>query len=254
MLLITIPFWSNLLVRTLAIMFIIRDEGLVNDVLMWLGMIDQPITMLYTNFAILLGLLYSFLPFMVLPLYASLEKLDFRLVEAGLRSLRHAAAGAVAHHHSAVDARHRRGLPAGLHPRARRLCHAADPRRRQAADDRRPDRAAVRHRARNWPFGSAQALILMAVVLVALFFYVRNTTGEVRMARHAGRIDDQGPARLPRHGASSASCVLYVPILILMVFSFNSGKSSPIGKASACTGIGVALANEEFHSGGAQHA
>ena len=81
-LLITIPFWSNLLVRTLAIMFIIRDEGLINTVLMAMGVIDKPITMLYTNFAILLGMLYSFLPFMVLPLYANLEKLDFRLIEA----------------------------------------------------------------------------------------------------------------------------------------------------------------------------
>src|SRR5262249_45616276 len=81
-LLITIPFWPTLLVRTLAIMFIIRDEGLLNNLLIGLGVIDQPITMLYTDFAIVLGLFYSFLPFMVLPLYASLEKLDFRLVEA----------------------------------------------------------------------------------------------------------------------------------------------------------------------------
>ncbi|NEJ69569.1 ABC transporter permease subunit [Rhizobium phaseoli] len=82
-LLLTIPFWSNLLVRTIAVMFIIRDEGLINTVLMHLGLIDRPITLLYTNFAILLGLVYSFLPFMVLPIYASLEKFDFRLVEAG---------------------------------------------------------------------------------------------------------------------------------------------------------------------------
>ncbi len=88
-LLITIPFWSNLLVRTLAIMFIIRDEGLINNLLMGLGVIEKPITMLYTNFAIQLGLLYSFLPFMILPLYASLEKLDFRLVEPPTTSMRH---------------------------------------------------------------------------------------------------------------------------------------------------------------------
>lgn len=81
-LLVTIPFWSNLLVRTIAIMFIIRDEGLINSILIDLGIIDHPITMLYTNFAILLGLVYSFLPFMVLPIYASLEKFDFRLAEA----------------------------------------------------------------------------------------------------------------------------------------------------------------------------
>ena len=83
-LLLTIPFWSNLLVRTIAVMFIIRDEGLINTVLMHLGVIDHPLTLLYTNFAILLGLVYSFLPFMVLPIYSSLEKFDFRLAEAGL--------------------------------------------------------------------------------------------------------------------------------------------------------------------------
>ena len=82
-LLLTIPFWSNLLVRTLAVMFIIRDEGLINTILMKFGIIDHPVTLLYTNFAILLGLVYSFLPFMVLPIYASLEKFDFRLAEAG---------------------------------------------------------------------------------------------------------------------------------------------------------------------------
>lgn len=82
-LLLTIPFWSNLLVRTIAVMFVIRDEGLVNTLLMRFGVIDHPITLLYTNFAIVLGLVYSFLPFMVLPIYASLEKFDFRLAEAG---------------------------------------------------------------------------------------------------------------------------------------------------------------------------
>lgn len=82
-LLVTIPFWSNLLVRTIAVMFIIRDEGLINSILLDLGIIGHPITMLYTNFAILLGLVYSFVPFMILPIYASLEKFDFRLAEAG---------------------------------------------------------------------------------------------------------------------------------------------------------------------------
>jgi len=80
--LVTIPFWSNLLVRTLAIMLIIRDEGLINDTLIWLGLIDKPIVILYTNFAVMLGLLYSFLPFMVLPIYSTLERIDFRLIEA----------------------------------------------------------------------------------------------------------------------------------------------------------------------------
>ena len=82
-LLITIPFWSNLLVRTIAIMFIIRDEGLINMILISLGLVDRPVGMIFTDFAVILGLIYSFLPFMILPVYAALEKIDFQLAEAG---------------------------------------------------------------------------------------------------------------------------------------------------------------------------
>jgi spermidine/putrescine transport system permease protein len=81
--LVTIPFWTNMLIRGFAIQEMIRNEGLVNTVLMKLGVISAPIQMLYTDFAILLGMAYVHLPLMVLPLYASMEKIDFRLVEAG---------------------------------------------------------------------------------------------------------------------------------------------------------------------------
>lgn len=81
--LITIPFWTNMLIRGFAIQEMIRNEGLANTILMKLGIISAPFQMLYTDFAILLGMVYVHLPLMVLPLYASLEKLDFRLVEAG---------------------------------------------------------------------------------------------------------------------------------------------------------------------------
>jgi spermidine/putrescine transport system permease protein len=83
MFLITIPFWTNLLIRTFAIMEVIRNEGIINTILTLLGVIDEPIQMLFTDFAIALGMVYVYLPLMVLPLYASMEKLDFRLVEAG---------------------------------------------------------------------------------------------------------------------------------------------------------------------------
>ncbi|MGQ3215375.1 MAG: ABC transporter permease [Shinella sp.] len=81
--LITIPFWTNLLIRTFAIQELIRNEGMINTTLMKIGIISAPIQMMYTDFAILLGMTYVFFPLMVLPLYASLEKVDFRLVEAG---------------------------------------------------------------------------------------------------------------------------------------------------------------------------
>lgn len=80
--LVTIPFWTNLLIRTFAILEIIRNHGLVNTVLIALGVIDQPLDMLYTDIAILLGMTYVYIPLMILPIYASMERLDFRLVEA----------------------------------------------------------------------------------------------------------------------------------------------------------------------------
>jgi spermidine/putrescine transport system permease protein len=81
--LITIPFWTNLLIRTFSMQLIIRDEGLINVVLTDADLIEKPLAIIYTDFAVGLGLIYSFLPFMVLPIYAALERLDFRLVEAG---------------------------------------------------------------------------------------------------------------------------------------------------------------------------
>ena len=81
--LITVPFWSNLLVRTIAVQEVIRNEGVVNTLLITLGVIDAPLQLLFTDFAILFGMTYVYLPLMALPIYASIERLDFRLVEAG---------------------------------------------------------------------------------------------------------------------------------------------------------------------------
>lgn len=80
--LITIPFWTNLLVRTFAINQIIRNEGVLNTFLLWLGVIDAPIQMIYTDFAVFLGMTYVYLPLMVLPLFAAFDRFDMRLLEA----------------------------------------------------------------------------------------------------------------------------------------------------------------------------
>ena len=80
--LVTIPFWTNLLVRNYSWILLLRNNGLLDGALGWLGITERPISILYTPAAIMIGLTYSFLPFMVLPIYASLEELDFRLVEA----------------------------------------------------------------------------------------------------------------------------------------------------------------------------
>ncbi len=82
LLLVMVPFWTNFLVRTYAWMVILRDKGLINSLLTMAGIISEPLPLLFNQNAVILGLFYGYLPFMVLPLYASIEKLDFSLVEA----------------------------------------------------------------------------------------------------------------------------------------------------------------------------
>ncbi|MCH9695390.1 MAG: ABC transporter permease subunit [Gammaproteobacteria bacterium] len=82
LLLIVLPFWISFLLRVYAWMGLMNNYGVINNFLMWAGLIEQPIQMMYTDFAVFIGLVYTYLPFMVLPLYATLERMDLDLVEA----------------------------------------------------------------------------------------------------------------------------------------------------------------------------
>ena len=80
--LVILPFWTSFLLRVYAWLGLLRQDGIVNNALIWLGIIDTPLIMLQTNFAVYLGIVYTYLPFMILPLYANLVKLDDALLEA----------------------------------------------------------------------------------------------------------------------------------------------------------------------------
>jgi spermidine/putrescine transport system permease protein len=80
--LVILPFWTSFLIRTYAWMFLLRDTGLINSALIATGLIHEPLPMLYNSGAVILGLVYGFLPFAVLPLYATVERLDPALIEA----------------------------------------------------------------------------------------------------------------------------------------------------------------------------
>ena len=82
LLLIVLPFWISFLLRVYAWMGLMNNYGVINNLLMWLGIVEQPLQLMYTDFAIFIGLAYSYLPFMILPLYATLERMDLDLVEA----------------------------------------------------------------------------------------------------------------------------------------------------------------------------
>jgi len=175
--LITIPFWTNLLIRTFAIMEVIRNRGIVNTALMKLGVISEPIQMLYTDFSILLGMTYVYLPLMVLPIYASMEKLDFRLVEAGYdlyatrwRVLRRIILPIV-----------KPGLIAGsILVFVPSLGAYVTPRVLGGGKNLMLGNLIELQfgQGRNWPLGSALAITLLVIVMVALLFYVRTAQKE----------------------------------------------------------------------------
>ncbi|MGI9200090.1 MAG: putrescine ABC transporter permease PotH, partial [Woeseiaceae bacterium] len=84
LLLIVLPFWISFLLRVYAWMGLMNNYGVINNMLVWLGVVDQPVQIMYTDLAIFIGLTYSYLPFMILPLYATLERMDLDLVDAAL--------------------------------------------------------------------------------------------------------------------------------------------------------------------------
>jgi putrescine transport system permease protein len=82
LMLIILPFWTSFLLRVYAWVGLLKTDGVINNVLLGLGLLDQPLTLLYTDFAVYVGIVYSYLPFMILPLYSNLEKHDLQLLEA----------------------------------------------------------------------------------------------------------------------------------------------------------------------------
>ncbi|MCU0760554.1 MAG: ABC transporter permease subunit [Steroidobacteraceae bacterium] len=82
LMLVVLPFWTSFLLRVYAWVGLLKTDGVINNVLTALGLIDAPLTLLYTDFAVYVGIVYSYLPFMILPLYANLEKHDLQLLEA----------------------------------------------------------------------------------------------------------------------------------------------------------------------------
>ncbi|MEF3046511.1 ABC transporter permease [Pseudotabrizicola sp. L79] len=170
--LITIPFWTNLLIRTFAIGEILRSEGLVNSALMALGVIETPIQMLYTDGAVLVGMAYVYLPLMVLPLYAAIERFDMRLLEAGYdlyasrtQVLRNVILPIV-----------RPGIVAGsILVFVPSLGAYVTPRVLGGGKNMMIGNFIELQfgQGRNWPLGAALSMTLLVIVTVALLFYVR---------------------------------------------------------------------------------
>ena len=171
-LLVVIPFWTNMLIRTYAWMIILRANGFLNNLLLAVGLIDQPIQILYTRTAAILGLTYVLLPFMILPLYASIEKLDDRLV----RAAHDLGAGPVQAFLRVTLPLTMPGVIAGsimTFIPALALFFVTD--LLGGAESFLIGNLVHRQftQARDWPFGAAASVILTAVSLAFIFVYVR---------------------------------------------------------------------------------
>jgi spermidine/putrescine transport system permease protein len=173
--LITIPFWTNMLIRTFAIQEVIRSEGIINTLLMKIGLISAPIQMMFTDFAIMLGMTYVFLPLMVLPLYASLEKLDFRLIEAGydLYASRFGVLWRI------IIPLVKPGIIAGsILVFVPALSSYVVPRVLGGGKNLMVGNLIELQfgQGRNWPLGAALSVTLVIIVLFAMLYYVRNAS------------------------------------------------------------------------------
>jgi spermidine/putrescine transport system permease protein len=179
MLLVMIPFWTNFLVRTYALKQVLGTEGLINSALLGLGLIRAPLDLLFNEFAVIVGLVYGYLPFAILPMYASIEKFDYTLIEAandlGANArwafwrvmLPLTAPGVVA----AVVLTLVPVVGAFITPDIMgggKVEMIGTLINRQFGV------------ARNWPFGSAISLVLMALVLVGVVAYFRSGAEEGR--------------------------------------------------------------------------
>ncbi|MDY6784315.1 MAG: ABC transporter permease [Cyanobacteriota bacterium] len=177
LLLIIIPFWTNFLVRTYSWMVLLRTEGAINIGLQSLGIIDQPIFRLFTPFAVVIGLVYGYLPFMILPLYSALERFNFSLVEAAHDlgandwqtffrvilplTLRGIVAGSLLVFIPSVGAFITPDILGG----ARTLMIGSLIQNQFL-------------RSRNWPFGSVLSIVMMAVVVIPVVLYFRTLEEE----------------------------------------------------------------------------
>ncbi len=153
LLLCLLPFWVSELVRTLGWMMLLRETGIISYVLRMTGLADQPVELLYNDGAVILGLVYGGLLFMIVPLANALESLDPSVVEAGydlggLPLDRHSP-----HRHPPCDARHRRGVDHRVHADGRQFRHAGPARRQERPVVHRADLRAVHHALQLAPGG-----------------------------------------------------------------------------------------------------
>lgn len=177
LLLIILPFWTNSLVRTYAMIILLRTEGIINTILLNIGLIKAPLHMMYNNFAVMIGMLYMMFPFMVLPLYASIEKLDMALLEAA----DDLGAGPVDKFLKVTLPLTKGGILSGsllVFVPTLGLFFITD---LMGGSKVVLMSNLIKNQfltARDWPFGSAFSVILMIVMVIVIFYYTKSNSNK----------------------------------------------------------------------------
>ena len=184
LILVMVPFWINFLIRSYAWVIVLRSQGLINSMLIKLGFIERPLQLLYNDYAVMVGMVYALLPFMVLPLYVALEGLDWRLLEAAYDL------GA-----SPLTAFRKITLPLSMSGIAEGtiMVFISSVGMFIVPDVMGGAKTVLIGNliqnqflsARDWPFGSALSIVLGIMSLVLIYFYYRAINSQKGGAQHA---------------------------------------------------------------------
>lgn len=176
--LVMLPFWTSYLIRTYAWLIILRDDGVVNGLLMQLGLISSPLGFINTDFAVILGMTYGFLPFTILPLFVSIDRLDFNLVQAA-RDLY--ASGRAAFLHVTLPLTLPGIVAASLLTFIPALGDFVTPDMLGGAQTTTIAKIVqiIFTTGRDWPYGSALGFVLMAITIAGTLLALRSLRREV---------------------------------------------------------------------------
>ena len=219
--LVILPFWTSFLIRVYAWIGILKNEGMLNGALRWIGVIDEPLIILNTNIAVYIGIVYSYLPFMVLPLYANLVRMDRSLLEAAA-DLGCRPAGAF---WKITVPLARPGIVAGCF-----LVFIPAVGEFVIPDLLGGSGTLMIGRTlwteffsnRDWPVASAVAVILLLLLIVPIVLFQRHQ--QRQREREAGGLMRRGLSGVNLAALTLGFAFLYIPILLLIVYSFNESK------------------------------
>ena len=239
--LVVLPFWTSFLIRIYAWMGLLSENGILNQFLRGTGLVADPGTILGTDWAVHLGIVYAYLPFMVLPLYATLEKLDSSLLEAAADLGARPLTAFLTDHPAAVAARHRRRLPAGVHPRGRRVRDPRPAGRHRDADDRQGAVGRVLHQLatgrspRRWRSAACCCWSGRSCCSSA------SSSAAWSAAMNAAR-------RFAFTVLAFGYAFLYLPIALVMVYSFNESRLVTVWAGFSTKWWSALFANEAMLS------